>query len=306
MAGHRYWRVRGLELNSGLMAATNVELREVLGGPTVTGSGTAIASSYYSAGYEPANAFDGSSSPWASSGGGAGVQWIGYDFGSGVTKDIMQVAYTGRDSGSSNQSPWFVAIEYSDDGSTWTTLFRRYTLSGWGNYTTEVYTVPSPIPLGANPHRYWRIEVLSSYSNPSGASELEFAYEPGGINLSHILSFTWSWSSNYGGYPPSQLFDYVFPPADNQFLFNSDVGTIDLDCDAEFTLSQITWYARQGFPSQSPATGRVRYSDDGSTWTTAWTFSFGSWSAGEGKTVYDPGYVPPTPTDRRRQGSIVF
>lgn len=285
---HRYWRIRGLALNSGgLMGASHIEMYETVGGTNVCTGGTAISSTMYSGSYLPQYPFDSSFSgnAWVSSGGTDGVEWIGYDFGSGNDKAIIDIVYVGRDGGSSSQSPWYVAIEYSDDGSAWTTHYKRY-LGEFDNYTVRHFHAPTDLDVGANPHNYWRIEATgSSYV---ACAELELRSLPSGPNIEQDASFSWASNGALGGYPEKHLLDKVYPPADNRFIFNALPGHMDFHFDTALTIDEFTWYARQTDPTQSPSSGTVYHSDDGSTWSTAWTFSFGSFSAGEPKTATNP------------------
>lgn len=136
-AAHRYWRVY---ITADYGSAT--ELGEVewrVGGTNQTGSGTALGNPDTGSTFGAADAYDGNPfSRWSSFGTAAPV-WIGYDFGSGVTKAIDTVALT---TASTANNPKDFQIQYSDNGSTWTTVktVTSATLPAFGD--SLVVTVP--------------------------------------------------------------------------------------------------------------------------------------------------------------------
>ena len=118
MAAHRYWRisVSATGDNSGVCIA-EMQLRTTIGGGTVTGSGTASASSTYST-FVPSQAFDGNTNTaWASFGGPP--QSLEYDFGVGNAYAIVEVSITGLSGYTETQAPTAFTIDYSDNGSSW-------------------------------------------------------------------------------------------------------------------------------------------------------------------------------------------
>lgn len=125
VTAHRYWRISASGSTGGPGSGHDgLGLNEVqfrVAGVNQTGSGTALASSSFS-GSSPANAFDGNgaTTKWDSDFSGAWPQWIGYDFGSGVTKDITAVAIWPN---LNLRAPAAFDVQYSDNGSTWTTLW---------------------------------------------------------------------------------------------------------------------------------------------------------------------------------------
>ena len=144
MAAHRYWRLRADSLfGAGFyFSCAELKLRTVMDGPLVTGTGTAIVDSTL-AGTSAANAFDGNlNTYWTCNASGAGA-WIGYDFGAGNDKEIVQLALQVRgDSLNANlQSPQTGVIQYSDDGAAWTTAYTLPTQASWLPYEERVWTV---------------------------------------------------------------------------------------------------------------------------------------------------------------------
>src|ERR1044072_1796573 len=123
MAAHRYWRLL-IRKNGGNMSGytgcREKEFRERVGGSDATGSGTASSSHNYP-GYSASWAFDNNpGNEWATdtiaqATYDSGGVWLKYDFGSGVTKDIVEVLHTPRSPQSQNMTAW--ELQWSDDHS---------------------------------------------------------------------------------------------------------------------------------------------------------------------------------------------
>jgi hypothetical protein len=139
----RYWRVRCNLTYAGLssMSCAEMELRESSGGSDATGSGTASASTT-AAGTAAVNAFDNDTSTiWSGNSDVAASSWLRYDFGSGVTKSIVQVSFTARnDATLFNQAPASGWVESSTDG---VNFLPRISFSGlsWSQGSTNL--IPS-------------------------------------------------------------------------------------------------------------------------------------------------------------------
>lgn len=132
---HRYWRMNIAEnFGAPYCSVAELEFRESLGGSDATGSGTASASSSGNS-TTPAGAFDNNSSvgwQWAAF---AGSGWLAYDFGVGVSKDITQVALTMWPFiGDGAPKTW--SLQYSDDGSSWTTSFTITNDPAWSHISS--------------------------------------------------------------------------------------------------------------------------------------------------------------------------
>lgn len=132
MAAHRYWRVNMRSIVSTAAQMKVVWLRETPGGANVATGGTpsAESTSYGVA----ADAFDASTSTyWCSvSGVSHDPTWLAYDFGVGVTKDIVEVYMMGN---TSNWGPAIVDLQWSDDGAAWTTS-RTWSGLSWASDST--------------------------------------------------------------------------------------------------------------------------------------------------------------------------
>lgn len=126
MSGHRFFRLR----NSGTyFICAELELYEELNGPNVATGGTPIANAIAGWGGDAIeNAFDGIlTNHWHSPSWGAWQNWIGYDFGAGVTRDIKYIGFARA--GDIQYSAANCVVEVSDDGVVWKQTFA---LSGAG------------------------------------------------------------------------------------------------------------------------------------------------------------------------------
>jgi hypothetical protein len=144
MTAHRYWRCK---VTSGptFNAASEIEFKETSGGTDTATGGTALQDSNFS-GLPAANAFDNNiNTHWASNGTGTAA-YIGYDHGSGVTKDIIEVTWRARNDGSFAQAPSGFDIQYSDDGSSWTTLWSAVPQT-WTQGLQQTFTMPPQATL---------------------------------------------------------------------------------------------------------------------------------------------------------------
>lgn len=119
---HEWWRVRiTAGKSTTVVAISDVRFHDRVDGVDLTTGGTAIADSTSSASFAAANAFDASSSTvWRS---GAGFpHWIGYHF----ANPVRVTEYTVRPSAAhSTEQPTAWALQYSDDGVSWTDADSR-------------------------------------------------------------------------------------------------------------------------------------------------------------------------------------
>lgn len=138
---HRYWRIRTTLVFAEAPGtnAAEIELRMSQGGADQTGSGTPSASTEYSGSYDAAKAFDNNDNTFWSSTGVRAPHWIKYDFGVGITKNIVQVSYKIRADGYVNQAPKELALQYSDDDSSWYTLLIVFDEPVWGIGETRTF-----------------------------------------------------------------------------------------------------------------------------------------------------------------------
>lgn len=167
MSAHVYWRI-GINYMVNSASGNNAAIAEfslhttVGGGQAATG-GTASASSVYST--DTASlAFDGNASTfWASAASGLN-SWLQYQFASAV--DIVEYAITCRNDSYYTQAPESWSLQYSDDGSTWTTADTVF-YAGWTQGSTATFAV------GAN------TGVLNGAAVGNSVRGARPAFEPG-------------------------------------------------------------------------------------------------------------------------------
>ena len=137
---HRYWRINGQAINDGYMRSSEIEMRETSGGLNVARYGVPFASSYYSNGYAPYFAFDGTTggAHWATSG---GLGWIAIDML--VPRSINEFRYG---SAEGSKAPTSFGIEWSDDKVNWTESWH-VNYAAWGNTELRTFARPDNSPL---------------------------------------------------------------------------------------------------------------------------------------------------------------
>lgn len=124
-AAHRYWR---FIMNAGVAAAyafSEVQFRTTAGVSLAFSGGTASAGQTFGGtpgANDASKAADGNISTLYSSSDKTGSQWWAYDYGVGNALAIMEIAITARNDGSFNQAPSNFRPQWSDDGTSWTSM----------------------------------------------------------------------------------------------------------------------------------------------------------------------------------------
>lgn len=282
---HRYWRVYIAGPMSGtFLGATEIEMRGTYDGPDQTGSGIALGSSQYNAGYAPSKAFDNS---YIDSGGSpadiwvAGASlfpaWIGYDFGAGNEVDVVEVLYTGRETTRVAQSPGNAIIQWSDNGTNWTTSWTPGAQTTWSGTEQRIWS--KPIPLVYDAYTYYRMLVtaVNGGSLVSGANitlidenEVDRAIHtaiPGSAAASSVLS-------GWAPYPVS-LYEAQGQDGDTTngaagwTTNNQNTGWNYWYLDVAQDLVGVV--ISEGWDARMAETFTIAWSDNGSTWNTVLT-----------------------------------
>lgn len=305
---HRYWRLKITATQGGISTTScgELELRTSQGGSDVTGSGTAIASTVYGGGLEADKAFDNNQATCWVCGFGAGMpQYIGYDFGAGNDVQIMEVGYKRRDdSFGISESMSTGTVDYSDDGSSWTTAWSIPAQAPFASGENRLFAHPSyPVDCTVTTsnaqtvasgepntsHQYWRVKTTET-QNPTVTAcsfgELEFRATPGGADQAN--GGTAINSTTLGApYTASAGFDNNVST-----WWVSGGGTsrpewLGYNFGTPVEVAEVVIKARNdGFgAAETLKNGTVDWSDDGSTWTTFYTFpTQATWSSGEVRT----------------------
>jgi hypothetical protein len=133
---HTWWRVRG-STPTGWHVVVEMELYEVRGGPNVaTDPARAVCSSNYP-GNGPERSLDADfGTAWVS---GAPIEsWIGYSFSGVATKGIVGFKFS---ISSATQAMTVMNLEWTEDFSTWTTLFTTPSKT-WTDFETATFYHP--------------------------------------------------------------------------------------------------------------------------------------------------------------------
>lgn len=188
MAAHRYWRVRGRP-ESGTFSCGELELRGTVGGPDLTGGGTAIASSEFSGAWLAAYAFNNVIMPAWSATAADGDPWIGYDFGAGNDVEILEISWTSRSDGSPNTNPTSFSVERSDDGITWTEEASQAGITGWTLGETRTYEWAT-----SDPAQEVRFHALNLSVANTGEPNQQVRFHALGLEVAYSLNeATGSW-----------------------------------------------------------------------------------------------------------------
>jgi hypothetical protein len=284
---HRYWRL-AISQNAGdasLTCVGELEFHSTVGGADITGSGTAISGGSGAETDVAANAFDDvilSTNQWGRS--SPTDTWIGYDFGSAVA--VAEVLVHGRGGTEWDQSPQDFTLDWSDDGSAWTTA-ETFNAYGWIPSVGKTF----PETPAAGFHRFWRINTASVNGGArTQISEVEFRATSGGADQA---TGGRAWAANSDAVTTA----HKDPTLIDTLGFDNNTGTESV----VFTTTGVLGYC---FPSpvevqevlitgsanttRCPNTFKIQSSDDGVTWTDEKSLSGVTWTATETKTYAVP------------------
>lgn len=299
---HRYWRIYigGDSAGAGslVVSASEVEMRESVGGADATGSGTAAADSTFS-GFSAAGAFanDGTATEWASAG-TAYPHWLSYDFGVGITKAIVEVAIQTRSGLTSTQGPGAFKIQSSDDNSAWADewwVVYPGGANGHGYVDGSLKTFTKPVVSQsptASRHRYWRLGITGSNgAGFVGAANVEMRTLSSSVDETE--GGTASSTSNFGTLVPANAFTGMNPGDTLEWASNNagfpEYLKYDFGAARPVFVQELFYKPRVGLESsQSPTGFTIEYSDDNSSWTTVRTVTGITGWTSAGKTYSVP------------------
>jgi hypothetical protein len=138
MADHLHWRlyVTDNQRHGLATSITTLQMAATVGGPDQCVGGAATASSTYSGSYLPQYAFDGDpGTRWSSTDGGGIPCWLDYQFPAPVSVASIVLG------DASGAGPTAFQLQWSDDGSTYTTL-GAWTMD-YGSGTTQTFSLPA-------------------------------------------------------------------------------------------------------------------------------------------------------------------
>lgn len=136
---HEYWRIYVTEgVASTNTSIAEVEMRATTGGADQCTGGTATANEELGVDYTAAKAFDNDNATIWHTSTSVLPNWIAYQFASPV--EVEEVAITSRNEANSSTAPEDFSIQYSDDGTNWTTYWSVTGQIGWSANEQRVFT----------------------------------------------------------------------------------------------------------------------------------------------------------------------
>jgi hypothetical protein len=277
MSAHRYWRIKATTTNGtepNIVAVAEVEMYTSATGADVCTGGTALSDSngYGTAASGAFNNTYGDTSLWICNNTGTAA-YIGYDFGSGNDKDIVQVGIWPRPSTWYYQAPQGFDIQYSDDGSSWTT---SYSITGvswdkgvkWFNSGGETYPW-----TGTGNQRFWRLRSTTTQGGGTfSVVELEM-YAGSGCKGSNLCTGGSPYMKNMIEGELAKAFDGTRTEgSQNYFASAEQASWVGYLLPSAASVTSIAIAARNTFYAQSPKDFVVEYWN-GSSFTTAMTLS---------------------------------
>ena len=160
---------------------------------------------------------------------------------------------------------------------------------------------------GVSPHRYWRLYMTAGAVSACAVMEMELRSTAGGGDKTG--SGTASSSSNYPGWPPSQVFDdntgTGWSSADSTNYPHSI--TYDFGSAASFGIVQIVITPRASIIEQAPTAFQWQWSDDGIDFTTQRTYTGITWPGGTPQTFdVGPPAVFDLPSEEPAEGGLWY
>ena len=303
---HRYWRLYVTKsANSNAVSFLQWELYESDFGPNENAASlTYDASSEFNASYlaeYSANQIlgDEAGNHWNSDFGG-GPHWISVDYGIGNEKNIKSLGIVSRHV-TTDQNPEDFIVQYSDDGTTWTTKWTEFGVT-WQAGEYKRFTNPGDTssytgsPHGS--HTEWRMYSMGAEGTNSQIvfAELEMRATPSGAD--QCSGGTASASSIFTGNVPTFGPDNAFDNNSSTIYAGDNTSGIDFDW-VEYDHSSAVEVAEFALTARNdvnvtdtPKYMALQYSTDGTTWTTTYaTAAQTGWVLGETRVFTDPNYI---------------
>lgn len=168
---HTYWRLN-VSVSENFVIFAELKFYDGTGTQIATSGGTPSSSTNSGA---SGNAFDGNvSTDWSA--GAPSPQWLQYQFASAVDVVSFSVTSSATQPG---KGPMDCQLQYSDDGTTWTTLYSYFGVGWSASQITQTFNAANAAPtLGIA----WRV-LITVGTNNQGIYELVF-YDRTGAAIS--------------------------------------------------------------------------------------------------------------------------
>jgi hypothetical protein len=318
MAAHTYWR-----LLFTATPATNrivIDLLSFYDATTTllpTTGGTASASSVQS-GSNAANAFDGSvNGNWwignSTSVTPATPEWLQYQFASAV--DVASFVLAPRQSFSA-QWPCDFALQYSDNGTTWTTLYQYYGAFYPGNSGSSpqawTCTAANAVPALGIAFRLLVTSVQGGAGTQVGIAEVQF-FDSGATlyPTARIAAPSSSVASGEGdgGYAAFDGSTTTYWQSNNAPSVAAPEWVAYWFANAATFPSTFSVTSRNLQPQYGPVNFSLQSSTDNSTWTTRGTYTAAAWAGGGSTqtfTVAPPASIAVSPASAAQGASTTL
>lgn len=145
---------------------------------------------------------------------------------------------------------------------------------GGGVYKIEFFA------LSQTPHLYWRVNILTSaFGGNCGFAEISMAATVGGSN--ELSGGTPTAIGADSGFEADKALD---GNTSTSWNFASSTGWWRYQFASPAQVLEVKITARLDAPTTSPTTWNLEWSDDGSTWTSAKSFTAATWTTGATQT----------------------
>lgn len=285
MAAHVYWRLYVTAAPTGFVGIAEWKLYDSGSTQIPTTGGTVSASTSYP-GQAASNAVDGNAATfWLSN--GSAPHWLQYQFASAVDVSYITIQNAAAGSGNDQHNPQDFQLQYSDTGSTWTTLYT-WKGAGWGSPGRTVTFNASNVVV-ASPVISYRL-LITSTSSSGSTSIAEWKLYDATSTLIPTTTYSAAASSVYTGSGTSSApTPYLAFDGSASTWWNSG-GTptggspewLSYDFASSVSIASFSIQARNdgSLYLQSPLNFSLQFSTDGgATWTTAGAYTAAGWSS---------------------------
>jgi len=279
-AGHAYWRVFCTDNwgdATGIIIA-EVEFLDSVGAVITATGGTAIGSDDVG-GNEFSKAFDGTATAWFANSAPTN-QWVGYQFSSNVAATGVRLTMATSGTNFLTRMPKNCKLEYSDDGSSWTTVYSFVNMSLSGSVQTTPETPPA-----SGYHKLWRVFCVDNNGGTTliVLDEIEFRATAGGADqIAAMTSNNGTASQRVDGSSIATVgnegwraFNDITDSANDWAANGTTNQWIGVIVSTAIKVEEVLLKCGNttNDRNRAPKNMRIEYSDDGTTWTTQKTLA---------------------------------
>ena len=283
---HRYWRVLVSRMQGSPTTANTweIQLRETPGGTNLSPLATTTSQT---GDFSPNNVKDNNlDTYWESAARDfPTTQWVRFDFGTVTPREITEVSIAGGQFNTENFRDFI--IQWSDNGTAWTDAAIYGNVDQWpgDGKSFKVFPVSIPVQTG---RRYWRL-VGTAFHDASYLNFYKVLFEKTAgdgkqaliCGTAAVTHAAFAGAAALGNILNPAIADVNWETANNAAQFRL---TYTLPAALKTTVDRVTIKNGQ-FASEALKTFRIEYSDNGTTWVVAGTFTnVPAWSAGETRT----------------------